>query len=347
MKVKSILKNSKFNFIFILILTGVVLFFSLKDNFLEVIKQLKTLNLFWIFIAFLLVIGHWFFSSLAMYLIGKKFNEKIKFFSVFRLNVVTQFFNGITPFASGGQPYQIYALKKQRMSLVDSTNISIETFVTYQLALITLGTVTIISNNIFNIFPDIPFLKLLVLIGFLVNLVVGLGLFTISFAEKFNRLILGKIVNLGSKLNLIKDKEKYIEKFNTSVKTFHDGAKNLLNDKKNFVRVVILQIVGLMIYYLVPLALLYSVGNYNSFNFGISIVATSYVMIIGAFVPLPGGTGGLEYSFLAFFGNFVSGSTLTTLMIMWRFCTYYFGMILGAILFNLHGGKKDENRYIY
>lgn len=330
-----------------MILTGIVLFFCLKDNFLEVIKQLQILNFFWLFVAFVLVIGHWFFSSLSMYFIGKKFKENLKFSSVFKLNIVTQFFNGVTPFASGGQPYQIYALKKQRISLVDSTNISIETFVTYQLALIILGSVAIISNNIFDIFLNVPFLKLLVLMGFLVNLFVGLGLFTISFAQKFNRLILKKIINLGSKLNLIKDKEQYIEKFNNSIKTFHDGAKNLLVDKKNLLNVVLLQIIGLITYYLVPLALLYSVADYNSFNVGISIVVTSYVMIIGSFVPLPGGTGGLEYSFIAFFGNFVNGSTLTTLMIMWRFCTYYFGVILGGILFNLNGGKKNEDRDIY
>lgn len=336
MKIKSILKNNKFNFIFILFLTGIVLFFSLKDNFLEVIKQMQNLNLFWLFIAFLLVVGHWFFSSLAMYFIGKKFKQNLKFNRIFKLNVVTQFFNGVTPFASGGQPYQIYALKKEKISLVNSTNISIETFVTYQLALIILGSVAIISNRIFDIFPDVSLLKFLVLIGFLVNLFVGLGLFAISFAQKFNRFILKHLINLGNKLKLVKDKEETIEKFNNHVKTFHDGTKNLLQDKKTLAIVVILQLVSLITYYLIPLAILYSMGDFSSFNALTSIIATSYVMIIGAFIPLPGGTGGLEYSFLAFFGNFVSGGKLTALMLMWRFTTYYFGMLAGAIMLNLN-----------
>lgn len=340
MKIKSILKNNKFNFIFILILTFIVLFFSLKNNFLEVISQLKQLNLLWIFIALLLTVGHWLFSSLAMYLIGKKFKSNLQFNGIFKLNIVTQFFNGVTPFASGGQPYQIYALKKEKINLVDSTNISIETFVTYQLALIILGSVAIISNKIFNIFPNVSFLKILVLIGFLVNLFVGLGLFIISFTQKFNRFILKFLINLGSKLKLVKDKEETIKKLNNHVKTFHDGTKNLLKDKKNLVIVVILQIISLTTYYLVPLAILYSMGDYSSFNALIAIITTSYVMIIGAFVPLPGGTGGLEYSFITFFGNFINGSKLTTLMIMWRFCTYYFGMLIGAVLLNLN--RRDS-----
>jgi uncharacterized protein (TIRG00374 family) len=77
-------------------------------------------------------------------------------------------------------------------------------------------------------------------------------------------------------------------------------------------------------------------GDFSSFNGFVSIIATSYVMIIGAFVPLPGGTGGLEYSFLAFFGNFINGSKLTTLMLMWRFVTYYFGMLAGAFVLNIN-----------
>lgn len=336
MKVKSILKNNKFNFVFILFLTGIVLFFSLKDNFFEVLKKLQTLNMFWLLIAFLLVVGHWFFSSLSMYFIGKKFQSNLRFASIFKLNIVTQFFNGVTPFASGGQPYQIYALKKEKISLVNSTNISVETFVTYQLALIIIGTLSIILNKIFDIFPDVPLLKVLVFIGFSINLFVGLGLFAISFFQKFNKFVLKCLIELGSKLKLVKNKEKTIEKFNEHVKTFYEGTKNLLLDKKNLVIVVIFQLVSLITYYLVPIAILYSMGDYSSFNILISIVATSYVMIIGAFVPLPGGTGGLEYSFFAFFGNFVSGSKLTTLMLMWRFTTYYFGMIVGATLLNFN-----------
>lgn len=336
MKIKSISKNNKFSFIFILFLTGLVLFFSLKDNFFEVVKQIRNLNLFWLLVAFLLVIGHWFFSSLAMYLIGKKFNSNLKFNNVFKLNIVTQFFNGVTPFASGGQPYQIYALKKEKLSLVDSTNISIETFVTYQLALIILGSIAIICNRIFNIFPDVSFLKFLVLIGFLVNLFVGLGLFTISFAQKFNNFVLKHLIRLGSKLKIIKDKEEIIKKLNNYTKTFHDGTTNLLKDKKNLVVIVVLQTISLITYYLVPLAILYSMGDYSSFSVLISIITTSYVMIIGAFVPLPGGTGGLEYSFISFFGNFIGGSKLTVLMLMWRFTTYYFGIIAGAIVLNFN-----------
>jgi uncharacterized protein (TIRG00374 family) len=63
-------------------------------------------------------------------------------------------------------------------------------------------------------------------------------------------------------------------------------------------------------------------------------------MLIGSFIPLPGGTGGVEYGFINFFGNFLSGAILKTLMLLWRFFTYYFGMFIGAITFNIMERRK-------
>ena len=60
-------------------------------------------------------------------------------------------------------------------------------------------------------------------------------------------------------------------------------------------------------------------------------MTSAYVMLIGAFVPIPGGSGGIEFGFVRFFGFFVVGAKLSSIMIAWRCLTYYFGLIIGAI----------------
>ena len=84
-----------------------------------------------------------------------------------------------------------------------------------------------------------------------------------------------------------------------------------------------------------PLFIVYAMGNFTAFTPGIGIVTSAYIMIIGSFVPIPGATGGLEYGFIQFYGNFVSGSILAAMMLVWRFITYYFGIIVGAIALNV------------
>ena len=75
-----------------------------------------------------------------------------------------------------------------------------------------------------------------------------------------------------------------------------------------------------------------------------TIVATSYIMIMGSFVPIPGGTGGLEYGYMYFFNYLIGGSILTSSMLVWRFVSYYLAMIIGAIVLALY--RKKENKCV-
>ncbi len=336
---KKILQNKKISFTFLSLLTILVLYFSLKDNFFETLEQIKSINFIWLLVAILLLIGYWLFSSIAMKLITNKFNRNIKVQSIFKINVITQFFNGITPSSSGGQPYQVYALKKSGLTFVDSTNVSIQTFVCYQFALVLLGVIAIIYNKIFDLFTPVKVLKLLVIVGFIINILVAAFLFLITITKKMNKKIINKIIILGEKFKIVKNKEEVTKKMNSSVEEFQRGTYLLLKDKKLLLMAVLCQFIGLICFYSIPMALLLGMDYYH-FNLGLSIIVTAYVMVAGAFVPLPGGTGGLEYAFLTFFGNFIDSGFITALMLIWRFITYYLGMIVGGIMLNI--GKKEK-----
>jgi uncharacterized membrane protein YbhN (UPF0104 family) len=49
------IKNKKLNIIILILITCLVLYFSLKDNFMEVINQILKMDFIYLFIAFLLV----------------------------------------------------------------------------------------------------------------------------------------------------------------------------------------------------------------------------------------------------------------------------------------------------
>ena len=66
-----------------------------------------------------------------------------------------------------------------------------------------------------------------------------------------------------------------------------------------------------------------------------TITASAYVYLIGAFVPIPGASGGIEYGFTQFYGIFIGLEKISAVLIVWRFITYYLGIIVGAIAFNI------------
>ena len=139
------------NIIVLIIITALVLYFSLKDNFKTTINQICSMNIWWLIVAFIFVILYWLFRSYAMFSIVKEENKRFKFLQSFQLMLRTQFFNAVTPFATGGQPFQVYYLNQCDISVASSTGLVVENFIVYQIALVFLGLVAVISNYFFHI----------------------------------------------------------------------------------------------------------------------------------------------------------------------------------------------------
>ena len=327
------------NIILIVIVTSLVLFFSLKDNFQEIVNQILNINLFWLLIAFLLLIIYWYLRTSALHTFIKMVKPKAKFFNSFLLMLRTQFVNAITPFATGGQPYQVYFLKKSGIRIANSTIIIVENFIVYQIALVLLGLIALFSNLFLHLFKDNELLSHLIAIGFFMNTLVIVLSFILAFGKKINKKILKLGINILTKLHIVKDQEKQLKKWNETINQFHESANILLKNKWKFIKTIIYNFIALISLYSIPLIILYAMGNY-SINAYHVIITSAYVMLIGSFVPIPGGSGGLEYGFVAFYGNFISGSILPAVMLVWRFITYYFGMIIGAIAFYVKKVKE-------
>ena len=98
--------------------------------------------------------------------------------------------------------------------------------------------------------------------------------------------------------------------------------------------------VHLITLYAVPVLVFKSIGV----EIGVleSIVSTALVMLVANFIPIPGATGGVEYGFMQFFGKFSAGALLSSGMLLWRFATYFFGLIIGGVALILKKGGSKE-----
>ena len=336
------MKNIKKNGIILLIITAIVLFFVIKDDFHDIIGALSKANIFFILIGIVFTVLYWFFKSLALHNIVKEYRKEMKVRQIFKQITITQFFNGITPFASGGQPMQVYMLGKSGLKFTHSTNIIVQDFILYQMALITHGVIAVLLNWKFQFLESNPLLRNLTIIGFTINTLVGLGLLFVSFSTKFNKFVVNKVIGLFSKINLVKNKENTIKSWKIKLKEFNDSAFILRKKKSLIIKGYIYNMLGLLCYYLTPLFVVYALGFGDAMSAIAVYVSCAYVSVIGAFVPIPGGSGGIEYSFLEFFGNFIKGSGLSAVLIVWRTITYYLAIIIGGITFNTFKGVEEE-----
>lgn len=329
------MKKNKIWILIVFIVTVLILYFVLKEDFYEITKLVFQANFVWILIGFLLVAGYSFFKGLIITDIVKQFKKDFKFKRGFLLQVMTNFFNGATPFSSGGQPFQVYILKKEGLSIMNGTSIILQESIIHQWALILTGILSFIINLIFNFSHGQVFVKNMALLGLLMNFVM-LVVYMVAYWDKSNKIIIHFIIEILAKLKLVKNKDLLLEKWNDYIVRFKDGTSSLMKNKKRFIKLIGLNMIGLITLYIVPLTVLFSLGDFTSFNGINAIVMANFVALIGSYIPLPGGSGGQEYAFLLLFGLFISNPLLSSLMLIWRFLTYYLPLIIGAVTFNFY-----------
>ncbi len=342
------MKSLKKNSIILFIITVIVLVCVLKDDFFNIVDTLNHANLFWIFIALISFFIGIAFEARAYQEIIEEYQYQYSFRKSFKMLLITKFFNGITPFSSGGQPMQIYLLKKDGIRLTKATNIIIQNFIIYQAALVTYGLIAIGINYYFQFFEKVVLLKHLVMFGFFMNTLVMIGLIIVSFSSKFNHFMVEKGISLLAKLKLVKNKEEKLATWREKVDDFHEGAEYLKKNKMLCLRTFLYNMIYLTCNYGMPYFVFLALVNQSSLPSLpltplTAICSSAYVLIIGSFVPIPGASGGIEYGYLRFFGNFMGGTLLKASLLIWRTISYYIPMLIGAILFNTRL-KEGENK---
>lgn len=339
------MKNTKRNTFLILIICVIVLYFVVKDDFLEIIDNLIIANKWLIALSFLLIFAYWLLRALALYIVVKKHKKSIKYSKMLHQILITQFFNGITPFATGGEPMQVYMLKKSGIKVAQATNIIVQEFIMYQIALVLIGLVCLGLNFAFDICNVSPFLGNLILLGFIINIFIGLLSIFISFSKKFSKFIVNISLKIGIKLKLIKNIEKTTASWNEKVEEYNESGTMLKENKKLFFTCVLVNFAALFVFYLIPFFVFLSMG----YDIGVMqvIVSSAFILLVGNFVPIPGGSGGIEFAFLEFFKNVLpfvdaKSAVLKSALIIWRGITYYLGIIVGGVALGLFKGDEKK-----
>ena len=322
-------KSNKLSILLLVIVAFIVIFFSLKDNLDSAIDYLLNMNYSWILLSVILVLLYIFFQSLSQYRFLKEVKKDYKLSSCLKLMTIAMFFNAITPFSSGGQPFEMYLLNKEGIKVSDSANALLQNFITFQFSLIFMGFISIVFNKFLCIIPNDLVLKKIVILGFVINVSVMLIIILFSRGKSLNTKIFNKIFNFIFSFKFIKNREQKRKKAEKTLDDFYNSTAIMKNNLKNTILSIIFNTLALVCLYMVPFFVFKAFGS--EIRIIDSIVLSAYTFLIGAFVPIPGATGGLEYGFMTFFGVYAEGGLLSSAMLVWRLLTYYLGMIIGGI----------------
>lgn len=330
---REIIKKYKKNLIIVAVL-GFLLYFYIifKNDVNEITNKIKQVNIYYLLIIFVFLFIYVFFEGLVIYLIAKRKVKGISVLDSFWVNMATQFFNYITPFSTGGQPFQIVYFKARGIKVRDASSIVLLNFITYNIAYILLGIFGLIFKyEFFKNFLKADNYHYLLFIGFGINILVTILAFFLTFSKKFYRILIE-----GIWLKIIRwpflrrfKFERKVENLKNSIEIFHSELKKLKYDKRLWIETILLHIIRLVCFFLVPLFTFMALGENvanNEFNI---FVGAIFIAIVMSYVPTPGASGGAEGVFYILF-SFLKIAIIPALL-LWRFLTYYLYLILGFI----------------
>ena len=136
--------------------------------------------------------------------------EHVGFWTTVKIGLIGIYYSYITPSSTGGQPAQVVYLRRDKVSVGNSTAVLFVKFFAYQLAFV-LCTVASLIYMYPSLKRDDPQLIPIVLLGIAIN---GLWIIAIPllFSPKILKKLCGGVTKLLLKCTFLKKRENYMEK---------------------------------------------------------------------------------------------------------------------------------------
>ena len=246
----------------------------------------------------------------------------------FLFSSVGFFFSCITPSASGGQPMQIYYMKKEKISIPVSTVILMIVTITYKLVLVVIGVgIAIFGRGFLHKYLEgiLPVFYL----GLALNIFCVTFMTILVFHPLLAKAILVKGMKLLERLHLMKKKEGRLKKLEDSMYTYRNTAAYLKNNPFVIVKVIGITFIQRMALFAVTWFVYQAFGLHGT-GFWEILFLQAVISVSVDMLPLPGGMGISETLFLNIFSP-VFGGLLLPGMVLSRGLGYYGELLISAV----------------
>ncbi len=227
----------------------------------------------------------------------------------------------ITPSQFGGEPVRVYLLKRNGLTVGDSTAVVIGER--------SLDFLVCMSGGVISFILFTTVIPRHAAIFTLMGLLLILGIFTMLYGLTRPDKLRKFIGWLFSKLRVHK-MERIRDWIYHELENFYEAHKKFHHEgRKTITIALIFTIAFWLVEYTIPSLLLLGLGEHPRWFY--SIAAQFIITIIGAIPLSPGSSGISELSSAYLYHTLVSAPLLGVFTLLWRLSTYYTSLIAGAI----------------
>ena len=285
-------------------------------------------DMLWLISGIFLVVCFIWGESIIIWYMMRSFQIRLKKRICFLFSSVGFFFSCITPSATGGQPMQIYYMKKEKIPIPVSTVVLMVVTITYKLVLVVIGLgIMLFGREFLHCYLEE------ILPVFYLGL--ALNVFCVSFMTilVFHPLLAEKILLLGmhwlEKLHLMKAKEARRQKLQNAMQVYRETAAYLKSHYRVIVNVILITFLQRLILFSVTW-MVYMAFGMEGVSFWEIVLLQAVISVSVDMLPLPGGMGISESLFLRIFSVVFGGLTLPALVLS-RGLGYYSQLLISAL----------------
>ena len=284
-------------------------------------------------------------ESVIIYYMMRSVGQPAILTHCFLYSFVGFFFSAITPSATGGQPAQLYFMKKDNLSMSISTLILMVVTITYKAVLVVIGLVVVIFR------PRVIMEYLDPVIGWC-YLGVALNVFCVTFMmilvfhPTLAENILVSLIRIFCRITHSKKEKKWVQRVSGAMERYRSVADYLRKNKRVIINVLLITFIQRIMWFYITYLI------YLSFSLqGVDPVTITtlqgMISVSVDMLPLPGGMGISENLFLKIFRPICGKNFVLPVMVVSRGISYYTQLIISAIMtgvayFTIGGaGRKD------
>lgn len=325
------IKKNIFNGAFLLLVLLITLYSVFHgENLSELLIYLKQGDFRYWLLGAVFVVGFIESESVIIYYMMKVLGENVKLTHCFLYSFVGFFFSLITPSATGGQPAQLYFMKKDKLSLPTSTMVLLIVTITYKLVLVVLGLVVMILR------PE-PVWRLLkpiygwCYLGIFLNVVCVFGMLILVFHPTLASNIVLFCLRLFDRIFKKDMEKKYGGRLERAMEKYRYAAEFFYKNIKVIVNVFLITCVQRFLLFAVTY-LVYRSFSLNLAGAGVVITLQGMISVAVDMLPLPGGLGISEKLFKDIFLQICTKKYTLPVMIVSRGLSFYVQLGISAVM---------------
>ncbi len=293
-----------------------------------------------------------FLDSMKYFVILHATSGKKYFGTSLKTSLLGKYYDNITPFASGGQPFQIHYLHKKGFSGGESTAVIFIKFCFNILIWLAICLCLMVFNRgALDVYvADDTQRRLFVVlgwIGFAINCSIPVVIIAFAVFPKLMETLTRWFLALGYKLKIVKSRDAVVIKAKRIAKDFRAAFVIMIHKPLHAVGLALIcvceQFLSIMLPYLVVVAMAGATIEPNVQLMFAIMTMNVYVSMSVTAVPTPGNSGALETAFSLVLTSVAEGVLFWTVF-GWRFLSYYSFILIGLCIFIADFIRKKAKR---